>query len=118
MSSLADWPGISSFRLLRGLEDTAFELSKQTVCCNLGPVSHYGLWPQKNKTMRVRVKGLPAAHLMQRFGILQVLHADFEAVGVGYAWSFNLRIIFLWHVQSSKLVLGGEEDSESMRGNI
>lgn len=46
-----------------------------------------------------------AAHLMQSFGILQVLHADFEAVRVGYAGPFNLRVIFLWHVQSSKLVL-------------
>lgn len=46
-----------------------------------------------------------AAHLMQSFGILQVLHADFEAVGVGYARPFNLRVIFLWHIQSSKLVL-------------
>ena len=42
---------------------------------------------------------------MQSFGILQVLHADFEAVRVGYAGPFNLRIIFLWHIQSSKLVL-------------
>lgn len=42
---------------------------------------------------------------MQCFGLLQVLHTDFEAVGVGNAGPFNLRVIFLWHVQSSKLVL-------------
>ena len=42
---------------------------------------------------------------MQSFGILQVLHADFEAIGVGYAGPFNLRGLFLWHIQSSKMVL-------------
>lgn len=46
-----------------------------------------------------------AAHLMQCFGLLQVLHTDFEAVGIGNAGPFNLRIVFLWHVESSKLVL-------------
>lgn len=42
---------------------------------------------------------------MQRFGLLQVLHADSKAVGVGNAGTFDLRVVFLWHVESSKLVL-------------
>lgn len=46
-----------------------------------------------------------AAHLMQRFGLLQVLHTDFKAVGVGDAGTFDLRVVFLWHIESSKLVL-------------
>lgn len=46
---------------------------------------------------------------MQRFGLLQVLHTDSEAVGVGNAGPFDLRVVFLWHVKSSKLVLKVEE---------
>lgn len=44
-------------------------------------------------------------HLVQSFGVLQVLHADFEAIRVGDARPFDLRMFFLWHVQASKLVL-------------
>lgn len=52
--------------------------------------------------------------LVQSFGVLQVLHADFEAIGVGDARPFDLRMLFLWHVQPSKLVLEKNQEQEEM----
>lgn len=46
---------------------------------------------------------------MERFGILQVLHADSESIGVADGWTFNLRAVCLWDVQSGELVLIKQE---------
>lgn len=49
------------------------------------------------------------AHLMQCFGLLQILHADLEAVRVADGRPLYLRVVFLYDIHSCELILSSRE---------
>lgn len=45
------------------------------------------------------------AYLMECFGLLQILHADFETIRIADGRSLNLRGVFLYNIHCSELIL-------------